>query len=283
MRPIMRARRTLLFAPGNRIEVHAKALATGADVVCLDLEDAVPPALKAEARAAAIPFLCDAPGAERALRINSPRNAEGLRDLLAVIEARPAAGVIFLPKVDTADEVRWVEGLLTEAGLDLGIAVLIESVEGLENVASILKASDRIQFAMFGGADLSAELGVAIAHEPLLYARSRVVHAAKRAGVDVFDVPSLSFRDPEVVRAESVAAKALGFTGKGVLHPANVAVVNEVFAPTAEEIATAERIVAAYRASPTGLAVLDGKLVERPVVRAMERILALRDSFQIKN
>ena len=279
----MRARRTLLFAPGNRVEVHAKALATGADVVCLDLEDAVPPQLKAEARAAAIPFLVEATGAERALRINSPRNAEGLRDLLAVIEARPAAGVIFLPKVDTSDEVRWVEGLLTEAGLDLGIAVLIESVEGLENVASILKASDRIEFAMFGGADLSAELGVAIAHEPLLYARSRVVHAAKRAGIDVFDVPSLAFRDAEIVRAESVAAKALGFTGKGVLHPANVAVVNAVFAPTAEEITTAERIVAAYRASPTGLAVLDGKLVERPVVRAMERILALRDSFQTQN
>lgn len=279
----MRARRTLLFAPGNRVEVHAKALATGADVVCLDLEDAVPPALKAEARAAAIPFLCDASGAERVLRINSPRSAEGLRDLLAVIEARPAAGVIFLPKVDTADEVRWVEGLLAEAGLDLGIAVLIESVEGLENVASILKASDRIEFAMFGGADLSAELGVAIAQEPLLYARSRVVHAAKRAGIDVFDVPSLSFRDADIVRSESVAAKALGFTGKGVLHPANVAVVNEVFAPTDGEIAAAERIVAAYRASPTGLAVLDGKLVERPVVRAMERVLALRDSFQNKN
>lgn len=279
----MRARRTLLFAPGNRTEVHAKALATGADVVCLDLEDAVPPALKQEARAAAIPFLAVADGAERALRINSPRTTEGLRDLLAVIEARPASGVLFLPKVDTADEVRWVEGLLAEAGLDLGIAVLIESVEGLENVASILKASDRIEFAMFGGADLSAELGVAIAHEPLLYARSRVVHAAKRAGVDVFDVPSLSFRDADIVRAESVAAKALGFTGKGVLHPANVAVVNEVFVPTAEEVATAERVVAAYRASPTGLAVLDGKLVERPVVRAMERVLALRDSFQIQN
>jgi len=279
----MRARRTLLFAPGNRTEVHAKALAAGADVVCLDLEDAVPPALKAEARAAAIPFLTGETGPERVLRINSPRGAEGLRDLLAVIAARPEAGVIFLPKVDTADEVRWVAGLLSEAGLGLGIAVLIESVEGLENVAEILKASDRIEFAMFGGADLSAELGVAIAPEPLLYARSRVIHAAKRAGIDVFDVPSLAFRDAEIVRAESVAAKALGFTGKGVLHPANVAVVNDVFAPTAEEVAQAERIVAAYRASPTGLAVLDGKLVERPVVRAMERILALRDSFQNKN
>lgn len=279
----MRARRTLLFAPGNRIEVHAKALATGADVVCLDLEDAVPPALKAEARAAAIPFLTDATGPERVLRINSPRSAEGLRDLLAVIEARPAAGAIFLPKVDSADEVRWVEGLLTEAGLDLGLAVLIESVEGLENVAAILKASDRIEFAMFGGADLSAELGVAIAAEPLLYARSRVVHAAKRAGIDIFDVPSLAFRDADIVQAESVAAKALGFTGKGVLHPANVAVVNDVFAPTDDEIVRAEQILAAYRASPTGLAVLDGKLVERPVVRAMERILALRNSFQNPN
>lgn len=273
----MKPRRTLLFAPGNRTEVHAKALAAGADVVCLDLEDAVPPHLKDEARAQAIPFLVPGAGPERAVRINSPRSATGLRDLLAVIEARPAAGVVFLPKVTSGEEVRWVDELLTEAGLDLSLAVLIESVVGLENVSSILTASPRIAFAMFGGADLSAELGVPLEDRPLLYARSRVVHAAKLAGIDVFDVPSLAFRDLDQVAAEAAVARRLGFTGKGVLHPSNVGPVNHAFSPGDAEIAQAERIMAAYRESPTGLAVVDGKLVERPVIRAMERILALRE------
>ncbi|WP_217808150.1 HpcH/HpaI aldolase/citrate lyase family protein [Oceanibacterium hippocampi] len=271
----MRARRSLLFAPGDREEVHAKALAAGPDIVCIDLEDAVAPTRKAIARDIAVPFLRADPRVERALRINSPRSAEGLRDLLAVIAARPDAGVIFLPKVATADEVRWVDDLLSESGLSLGLGVLIESVEGLENVVPILSASPRIVFAMFGGADLSAELGVEISETPLLYARSRVVHAAKLAGIDVLDVPSLAFRDEAVVRADARHAKALGFTGKGVIHPSNVAVVNATFSPTPDEVAAAERVMEAYRASETGLAVVDGKLVERPVIRAMERILAL--------
>ena len=274
----MRARRSLLFAPGNRPEIHVKALASGADMVCLDLEDAVPPHDKAAARAAAVPFLArshEAP--ERVLRINSPRSAEGLRDLLAVIEARPAGGILFLPKVETVGEVQLVAALLEEAGLDLELGVLIETVEGLERVGDILQASRRLSFAMFGGADLSAELGVPLAHEPLLYARSRVVHAAKRAGLDVLDVPCLAFRDDEAVKAEAGAARTLGFTGKGVLHPSNLAAVNRTFAPSTDEIAAAKRIVEAYRSSPNGLAVLDGKLIEKPVVRSMQRILALRD------
>ena len=273
----MRARRTLLFAPGDRVEVHAKAMAAGADVVCLDLEDAVAPDRKEAARRAAIPFLAPDSRTERVLRINSARSLEGLRDLIAVIEARPGGGVVFLPKVATAEEVRMVDELFSEAGLDLGIAVLIESVEGLETVSQIFSATPRIVFAMFGGADLSAELGVEIAERPLLYARSRVVHAARLAGIDVFDVPSLSFRDLDIVREEAHQAKSLGFTGKGVIHPSNVAVVNEVFSPTPAEIEKAQRIVAAYEASPTGLAIVDGKLVERPVIRSMQRTLALRD------
>lgn len=275
----MRARRSLLFAPGNRVEVHAKALAAGADVVCLDLEDAVPPHAKAEARANALPFLVDAPGPERVVRINSPRSAEGLRDLLAIVEARPQTGVIFLPKVSSPEEVRWVGEILDEAALDIRIAVLLESIEGIEKAPAILRASPRIVFAMFGGADLAAELGVEIAHEPLLYARSRVVAAARAAMIDCFDVPCIAFRDNEKVREEARHARALGFTGKAVLHPANVTTVNSAFAPTEGEIARAEAVLAAYRASPNGLAVFDGKLVERPVVLAQQRILALRDAI----
>ncbi len=277
---MIRPRRSLLFAPANRPAIHDKALKAGADIVCLDLEDAVPPGDKDAARSLAMPFLTDAAGPERVVRINSPRSREGLLDLLALVAAAPAAGTVFLPKVADPFEVRLVDEILAEAGLPLRLAVLIESAEGLEKAAAIMAASPRIDWAMFGAVDFAAEFGVPVAPEPLLYARQRLVHAARLAGIEILDVPCLSFRDAAAVRAESDAARGLGFTGKAVLHPDNVAVVNAAFTPAAEEIARAERILAAFQAAPNGLAVLDGKLVEKPVVRAAQRILATRDALQ---
>lgn len=271
----MRVRRSLLFAPGNRPEIFAKALATGADVVCVDLEDAVPGADKAAARSHAVAFLSGEAGPERVVRINSLRSAEGMRDLLAIVAARPAGGAIMLPKVAGVWEVRLADEILTEAGLGLSLAVLVESAEGMANARAIA-AGPRVAFALFGGVDYAAEMGVAVAHEPLLAARFELVLAARLAGVDVMDVPSLAFRDNAAVAAEAAVARSLGFTGKACLHPANVAVVNAAFTPSAEEIARAEKIVAAYEASPNGLAEMDGKLIEKPVVRAMQRILAAR-------
>lgn len=279
MNSVIRPRRSLLFAPANRPAIHARALAAGADIVCLDLEDAVPPQDKDSARTTALPFLAPAPGPERAVRINSLRSADGLRDLLAIVAAAPAAGTVFLPKVADPFEVRLADDILTEAGLPLRLAVLIESAEGLEKAAAILSASPRIDWALFGAVDLAAEMGLTIAPEPLLYARSRLVHAARLAQIDVLDVPSLNFRDGAAVAADAASARALGFTGKAAIHPDNVAAINAAFSPSAEDVSRAERIVAAYEASPNGLAVLDGKLVEKPVVRAMQAILAMRDAL----
>jgi citrate lyase beta subunit len=271
----MTPRRSLLFAPGNRAAVHEKALSSGADIVCIDLEDAVPAAEKEAARALAIPVLTDTPGPERVVRINSLRAADGLRDLLAVVAARPSGGTLMLPKVADAGEVRMADEVLSEAGLPLALAVLIESAEGLENARVIMSASPRVTFALFGAVDFAAEMGMPVAHEPLLYARARLVHAARLAGIDILDVPSLAFRDDAVVRRETEIALSLGFTGKAAIHPANVATINAVFTPSPEEVSRAERIVAAYEASPNGLAEIDGKLIEKPVVRAMRRILAI--------
>jgi citrate lyase subunit beta/citryl-CoA lyase/(S)-citramalyl-CoA lyase len=269
----MTPRRSLLFAPANRPDVHAKALAAGADLVCLDLEDAVPPQDKAAARPVAAAFLAaGSPG--RVVRINTLRSREGLADLAAILDAAPTGGCVFLPKVKEAGEVRLVHDLLDGTALTIG--VLIETAEGLENAAAILAASDRIAFGMFGGVDLAADLGVALAHEPLLYARSRLVHAAARAGVDALDVPCLAFRDEPAIASEAEAARRLGFTGKAALHPAGIAPIHAAFAPSEDEIARAERIVAAFRAAPSGLATLDGRLVEKPVVRAAERLLSRR-------
>jgi citrate lyase beta subunit len=273
----MRPRRSLLFAPANRTEVHAKALASGADCVCLDLEDALAPDFKDQGRALALPFLVDAPGPERVVRINSLRSALGLRDLLAVLEVAPQAGVILLPKVSDAAEVRLAADLLDEAGTGLGLAVLIETIAGVQAADAILAASPRIRFAMFGGIDLATEMSIAVDAQTLSYARQRMVLAAKAARIDAMDVPCMAFRDVEQVAAEAVAARAIGFTGKAALHPASVAPINAAFAPGAAEVAHAEAVIAAYRASPNGLAVLNGKLVEKPVVAAATRLLALRD------
>jgi citrate lyase subunit beta/citryl-CoA lyase/(S)-citramalyl-CoA lyase len=273
----MIARRSLLFAPANRQEVHGKALAAGPDIFCLDLEDAVPPHAKALARKVAVDFLLDAAdGApERAVRINALRSLDGIRDMAAILEAAPRHAVVFLPKVMDAGEVRLAHDLIAGSAPGLKLAVLIETATGLENAAAIMAASDRIAFAMFGAVDLAADLGAAMGHEPLLYARSRVVHAAALAGIDVLDVPCLAYRDEAAISAEAGAARALGFTGKAAIHPAGLAAIHAAFTPTPQEIARARAIVAAFRASPNGLATVDGKLVEKPVVRAMERVLAI--------
>lgn len=274
-RPAGSARRSLLFVPGARPDRFDKAADSGADIVCLDLEDSVPPAGKDAARTAALDWITThhaKTGQEIALRCNGVKTLAGIRDLAAYAEAAIAGGLFVLPKVDSAEEVRWVDALLTEAGSDATLVALIESVDGLENVHAIASAAARLGVLLFGAADLSAELGVAMEHEPLLYARSRCVHAARRAGIRLLDVPTLDFKNRDKVADEAKTAKRLGFSGKAVLHPDNVEPVNGCFTPSDSEVAEAETVVALFEASQTGLVVRNGKLIEAPVVRAMRAI-----------
>lgn len=275
----MSARRSLLFVPGSRPDRFEKAVAAGADMVCVDLEDAVPPDGKAAAREAALAWLANAgSGPERVVRINGLKTRAGLADLSAVADIVPESGLLFLPKVDGPDEIRIADAVLTEAGSRAGLIALIESVDGLENVQSIANASPRLELLLFGAVDLAAELGCEIAPLPLLYARSRIVHAARRAGIGALDVPCLAVTDLEQLEAEARDAKAMGFTGKAVLHPSNVKTVHEVFSPTPEEVARARDVISAFQSSKTGLVVIDGKLIEKPVIRKMEQIMAAAEA-----
>jgi citrate lyase beta subunit len=270
------ARRSLLFAPASRPDMFAKALKTGADIVCVDLEDAVAPDMKESARVHAFAFLSDWDGAgpERIVRINGLRTPAGLRDLAALVETSLPQGIIMIPKVETAEELRLVDALLSAKGSRLRLAALIESAFGVERTFAIAGATPRLDLIMFGGADLAAETGSATTQAAFAYARSRIVHAARAHGVDVLDVPCLAFRDEDAVTAESRIARELGFTGKAALHPANVPLVNAAFTPSVEEIAMAQRIVAAFEESGGAVASLDGKLVEKPVFMAMQTVLA---------
>lgn len=272
--------RSVLFVPASRPDRFDKALAAGADAVCVDLEDAVAPAHKQDARAAAMRFLAEGGkgggggGPDRVIRINTPRSVAGMRDTLALIEARPSGGTVVVPKIDSPEEVGWVDQLLTEAGLDLRLVAQIETLHGVDQAAAITAASHRVSAVMFGGLDLAAELGVPASWDGLLYGRSRVVHAAARAGIPAIDMPFVDVHDVDGCRAEAQRALALGFTAKMAIHPNQVPTINEAYTPTPDEVAQAERIVTAWKDAPDGVIQLDGKMVERPIVLAMRRTLA---------
>ncbi len=276
----VRPRRSFIFSPGLRPEMFPKALASGADIVCVELEDGIAPKDKDQARRNAL-ALFEAPqaddGVERIVRINSLRDPFGLADVQAILETDTPPPALMLPKVKSPDEIVWLHDLLSERGHDCRLHVIIETNAGLEAVHDIARASPRIDALFFGGVDMAAELRCRNAYEPLLYARSRLVHAAAGAGLDVIDVPYLDLEDPEGMRREAELVRDLGFSGKGSIHPRQIASLNEVFTPTADQIAHARRIIDAFREADTGLVVIDGKLIEKPVLRDMHRILAIAE------
>ena len=277
---IVRPRRSFIFTPGLKPDMFPKALACGTDIVCVELEDGIAPKDKATARERAL-ALFETPqaddGVERILRINCMREQFGVEDVQAILATDTPPPALMMPKVRTPDEVVMLDSLLTERGHQTRLHIIIETNAGLEAAYDIAHCSTRIDALFFGGVDMAAELRCENAWEPLLYARSRVVHAAAAAGLDVIDVPYLDLEDPDGMVVAAQQAKALGFSGKGSVHPKQIAALNEVFTPTADEIARARRIIQTFEEADTGLVVIDGKLIEKPVLRDMHRIVAIAD------
>ena len=280
----IRPRRSFIFTPGLRPEMYPKALVSGTDIVCVELEDGIAPKDKAEARKNAL-ALFEQPsaddGVERIVRINSMRERFGIEDVNAILASKTPPPALMMPKVRTPDEVVILDQLLTEAGHDTRLHVIIETNEGLEAAFEIAKCSDRIDAMFFGGVDMAAELRCQNNYDSLLYARSRVVHASAAAGLDVIDVPYLDLDDPDGMRIEAERVRDLGFSGKGSIHPKQIAALNSVFTPTEAQTTRAKRIIAEFEKADTGLVVIDGKLIEKPVLREMYRIAAIADQMKL--
>ena len=270
---IVRSARSLLFVPGNRPERFAKAAAAGADLVCIDLEDAVPAAERPAARLAAVEHLRGLmPGHRVGVRISRLGSADGLRDVLALADAAATPAYVMLAKAECAEQIRLLAGHL--AGTPL--IALVESARGLQDVVAIAGAHPQLQSLMLGGVDLCAELGCDLAWEPLLHARSLLVTAAASASLGVLDVPWLAVADADGARAETARVAALGFTGKACIHPSQVAAVHAGLRPDDEALERARRITAAAGAAGADAAavLVDGRMVDRPVVLAAQRLLA---------
>ena len=275
----IRPRRSLLFVPALRPDRFYKALESGADIVCVDMEDATPRDRKDEGRALALPLFKNIthPNVEWMARINSLSTADGLKDLTAIIDSDAPPPSIMVPKVRSAEEIQLLDQLLIGRAGAIRYCIIIETNQGLERVMDIARASPRIDSMIMGGVDLSADLRCAKEWEPLLYARSRIVHAAASAGIDLLDVPFLNLDDEAGLREETIRAAKLGSTGKASIHPKQIAIINEVFSPSAEVIAKAKKVCAAFENEKSGLVVIDGELIELPVVRTSYRILAIAE------
>lgn len=295
----IRPRRSELATPASNEWMFAKSAASGADLVFLDLEDACAPAERENARGKAARALreLDWGSTTRAIRMNGVDTRWAHGDVIEVVtEARDALDVIIVPKVRKARDVWWVDVLLTQLeetlGLDkrIGLEVLIEETEGLENVGEIVRASDRLEAVIFGAGDFSASQGARVDtnFDPFVdypgdmwhYARARVVVAARSAGVDAVDAPFPNYRDPDAYRTACDRAAAMGYVGKWAIHPAQVAVANTAFSPTSEEIEHARRLVTAYRdaeADGRGATGLDGMLVDAAHLRHAETVARTAD------
>lgn len=282
----MRApRRSLLFAPGDDVRKLIKAAASAADSVILELEDGVAPERKPLAREQMVEILrqVDFGARERLVRVNAVDSPWFEADLTMALTARPDG--LVLPKVERAGDVAAVDQALAEAervhGLPeraLALLILIETPRGLIHAAELCAASSRLQAVIFGAEDYAGAAGAerTPAATEVLYARSHVVAVCGAFDLQPIDMVFIDFNDAAGLEAECRAGRQLGFVGKQVIHPRQLETVNAAFSPTPAQIAWAERVVAGFRAAAGGAFALEGKMIDAPVVRQAERILAAR-------
>jgi citrate lyase beta subunit len=268
--------RSLLFVPATRPDRFEKAAAAGADMVCIDLEDAVATADKETARDTALGYLAGSlpAGPRWVLRINSPRTELGLHDLLALLSSEAAPDALFIPKASSGEEMRWLDDLLSAADRNIDLLPVIESAAGLDRAVEIAGSVLRNVALGFGSADYAAELGSDMSVAALAYGRGRIAAAAGQAGIAAIDGIWPDFKDDEGLRGDTELIRSMGFDGKIAIHPRQVSVIHAVFAPGEEEVARARRIVAASEAANGGIATVDGEMIDNPVVVAAQHIIA---------
>jgi citrate lyase subunit beta/citryl-CoA lyase len=287
-------RRSELSTPGSNEKMLAKAAGSDADLVFCDLEDSVAPAEKPAARAKIVHALLhhDWRPATRAVRINDLETHYAYRDILDVVTgARDALDIVIVPKVKSARDVWWVDRLLTQIETDLGltkrigIEVLIEEVEAMIAAEEIAHASPRLEALIFGPGDYSASQGVRVTEigaadgypgDLWHYARNKIAIAARSARIAAVDGPFADFSDPGGYQRQARLAHTLGFSGKWAIHPSQIALANEEFRPTGEEIARARKLVAAFdeaQARGLGAVAVDGTMVDIASVRLLRNTL----------
>ncbi|GAB4495202.1 MAG: CoA ester lyase [Anaerolineales bacterium] len=281
-----RSRRALLYMPGDDLRKIRKATTLGVDCICMDMEDGTALSRKAAARATIVEALhtLNFGAAERLARINSVGSGFEGDDLQVVLPARPDG--IVIPKMESAAQLQWVSAQIAQAEQAHGwqhgsirLLVVVESALGIVNLREICTADPRLDAVIFGAEDYAASVGAIRTPDALevLYARSAVVAHTAAFGLQAIDLVTIEFRDLEVCARDAAFGAQLGFVGKQIIHPAQVEPVQRAFTPSADAVAYARRVVETFEAAQaqgTGAYELDGKMIDLPLLKSAQRVLA---------
>ena len=284
-------RRSMLFLPGNNPNLLINGNSLGADAVIFDLEDAVSPAEKDAARILVRNTMryMNFAGCEKIVRINSTDTAFWKKDVDQILPQKP--DLILLPKTGSAQDVLEADAYITEVEAKLGfekntvgLMPLIETAMGVENSFQIASATKRVKALFLGAEDLTADLQCKRTKEgrEIEYARTRLVVAARAAGVDVYDTPFTDVNDDEGIVTDAQLAKALGFTGKASISPRHVEVINSVFSPTQKEVDYAYEVmeaIALAKEQGKGAIALHGKMIDAPIVARAQQTIAMAEAL----
>jgi len=280
----MHSRRALLYMPGDDWKKITKAITLGVDCICMDMEDGVALNRKAEARATIARALqeLDFGKSEKLARINAVGSGWEMDDLQAVLPYRPDG--IVIPKVEQYAQIEWASQVIEAAERQYGwplqsirILIGVETARGILNLKEIA-AHPRLDAMIFGGEDFAASIGATRTPEAieLLYARQAVVVACAAFDLQAIDIVAIDFKNLEALRAEAEFGARLGFSGKQIIHPAQVEPVQTAFTPSEETIAYARRIVETFEASQRegkGAYALDGKMIDMPLLKNAQKVL----------
>lgn len=281
----MHSRRALLYMPGDDWKKITKSITLGVDCICMDMEDGTAISRKAEARATIAKALQELNfgASEKLARINSVGSGWEQDDIEAVLPCRPDG--IVIPKVESFEHVDWAAEIIEAAELKYGwpinsirILIGVETAKGILNLKE-LAAHPRLDAIIFGGEDFAASIGATRSEDAveLLYARQAVLVACAANDLQAIDIVSIDYKDIEALRSEAEFGARLGYSGKQIIHPAQVEPVQTAFTPNDEAIAYAKRIVEAFEASQKegrGVFALDGKMIDMPLVRNAQKVLA---------
>ena len=287
-------RRSMLFLPGNNPNMLINGNCLGSDAVIFDLEDAVAPAEKDAARILVRNTMryMDFRGCEIIVRINSIDTPYWQADIDAILPQKPA--LFLLPKTGSREDVLQADAYITKVeealGLEpdtVGLMPLIETALGVENAFAIATASKRVKALFLGAEDLTADLQCKRTKEgrEIEYARTRLVVAARAAGVDVYDTPFTDVNDDEGIWKDAAYAKALGFTGKSSISPRHVEVINQVFSPTQKEVDYAYEVmdaIALAKQQGKGAIALHGKMIDAPIVARAQRTIDMATALGMR-
>ena len=261
-----------LFTPATKSDRFTRAADVHSDALIIDLEDAVAPSAKTEARETALRYLAGI-SADRlpcALRINSPETRFGLDDLRALLNSPARPDYLLLPKCDSSALIALVGNLLREAKKTAQIIALIESAKAIGALKEIAGGEAKPAALVFGAADMAADLGSETAWEPLLWVRARIIQAAASAGIAALDSPYFDIADTEGLKQETKAAASLGFRGKCAIHPGQIATINAFLTPSEQQVAEARQILVVNQ---QGVGSVDHEMVDEAVARKARLVL----------